>query len=107
VPAKVEHAQADRSHPEGKAEHGSRTGLDGRRGKGRPSGRAGPDKIGFNYGPVLAVGVNARSLVEGVLQLLDEVAHLIGGAKGAPGRAVAYQHYAGAAHGGDLGADLA
>jgi hypothetical protein len=107
VPAKVEHPQADRSHPEGKAEHGSRTGLDGRRGKGGPSGRAGPDKIGFNYGPVLAVGVDARSLAEGVLQLLDELAHLVGGAQRASERVVAYQHYAGAAHGGDLGADLA
>jgi hypothetical protein len=107
VTAKAERSQADCSDLQGKAEHGPHAGLDGRRRKGQPSEWAGTDQVRLNYGPVLAEGVNARSLVEGVLQLLDEVAHLVGGAQRALGRVVRHEHYAGAAHAGHIGADLA
>ena len=83
-----------------------------------PASMAGPVKashrgvpvigqIGFEHGPVLVVGVHAGPLAERVLQLLDEVAHLVGGAHRTSGHVAGHQHDPRAAHAGDLGAHLA
>ena len=107
VAVQVEGAEADRSHLEREAEDGPHAGVDGRAGEGEPAGRAGLGQIGFEHGPVLVVGVHARALAERVLQLLDEGAHLVGGAHRAPGHVAGHQHDPRAGHAGDLGAHLA
>ena len=75
--------------------------------KAEPSGRDGFARSGSSTGPVLVVGVHAGPLAEVVLQLLDERAHLVGGAHRAPGHVAGHQHDPRAAHAGDLGAHLA
>ena len=74
--------------------------------KGEPAGRARLSQVGLEHRPVLVIGVHARPLLQGVLQLLDQRAHLIGGAQRTlhiPG----HEHDASAAHERDVGADLA
>ena len=93
----LEREPEDRPHPR----------LDGRRAERQPPGRARERQVGFEHGPVLAVGVHARPLAQGVLQLLDDIAHLVGGAQRAVGGVRPHQHDPGAAHGGDIGAHLA
>ena len=107
VAVQVERTEAHRSHLEREAEDGPHARLDGRAGEGQPPGPDGLSQIGFEHRPVLVVGVHAGPLPELVLQLLDEGAHLVGGAHRTSGHVTGHQHDPGAAHAGDLGAHLA
>ncbi len=64
-------------------------------------------KVGLEHRPVLVVGVHAWPFPQGVLELLDQVAHGVAGAERTLSYVGRHQHDAGAAHGGDLGAHLA
>ena len=55
----------------------------------------------------MVVGVHARPFPEGVLELLDEVAHGVAGAQRTLRDVRRHQHDARSAHGGDFGAHLA
>ena len=107
VAVQVERPEADRSDLQREAEDGPHARVDGRPGEGEPPGCGRFSQIGFEHGPVLVVGVDAGPLAEVVLQLLDEGAHLVGGAHRAPGHVTGHQHDPRAAHPGDLGAHLA
>src|SRR5260370_10405188 len=56
---------------------------------------------------VLPIGIHARTFAECVLQLLDQVADLIGGAQGPARYVTGHEHDSGTAHPGEPWAHLA
>ncbi len=107
VAVQVERAEPRRPDVQREAEHRPYAGVDGRLREREPPWPHRLREIGFEHGPVLAVGVHARPLAERVLQLLDERTHPVGGAHRAALHVIRHQHDPRAAHAGDLGGHLA
>jgi hypothetical protein len=96
VGVEVEGAQSHGTDLEGEGEHGSNAGTEGRSGERRPAGGRRIGEVGLEDRPVVVVGVEARPLAEVVLELLDQRAHRVARAHGAPLDVAGHQHHAGA-----------
>ena len=107
VAIQIERPETDFSHPQREGEHGLGARLERRAAEGEPSWSTGLGQVRLQHGPILLVGIEARPLMERVLQFFNESAHLVGGTHRALRQVTGQQHDAGAAHGRDLSADLA
>ena len=104
VAVQVERTEVDVADRHREPEHRPGAGVDGGHGELRPPDRRRVRQIGFDDRGVLAVGVDARTFAQRVLQLLDQRADGVGRAH-RPLRLVAgQQHDPGARHHRDLGA---
>ena len=104
VAVQIERSEADRSHAEREAEDRPHTRVERRPGERGPAGRAGLGQIRFEHGSTEVVGVDAGTLTELVLELLDELAHLVGGAHRSAGQVTCHQHDPRPVHAGELDA---
>jgi hypothetical protein len=107
VAVEIEGAEPDCANLEWKPEDRPDAGRDRRRGERQPPGRARIDQVGLEDGPVLQVGVDTGPFTEGVLQFLDQSAHVVAGAQRTLLLITRHEHDAGTAHERDIGADLA
>ena len=64
-------------------------------------------QVGFEHDPALVVGVDARALAQRVLQLLDQVAHVVRGAQRPAGYIARHEHDPCARHIDDVAGHLA
>ena len=106
IPVQVERAEPHRSDPQREAEDRSDSRVKDWLGEGQPAGAGGPGQVRFQHGPVFAVGIDAGSLPEAVLELLDESTDRVARAHRAPRDIAGHQHDPGTVHASDLGADL-
>jgi hypothetical protein len=101
VPVQVQRPQPHRPDPQREPEHRPRPRLHRRRGEHRPPSdhRIGQVRLGHHH--VLPVGIHARALPQRVLQVLDQVAHLVAGAQRPARYLTRHQHDTGTGHPGD------
>ena len=92
VAVQIERSEPHGSHAEREAEDRPHTRVDRWSGERGPAGRAGISQIRFEHGSTEVVGVDAGTLPELVLELLDELAHLVGGAHRPAGQVTCHQH---------------
>ena len=76
----VEGTQADGADLERKSEDGADARLQDRSRKGRPASVAGSGQIGFEHRSPLCERIDAWSLAQHELHILDKGAHGVGGA---------------------------
>jgi hypothetical protein len=96
VPVEVERPQVHRSYPQREPEDCPHPRLQHRRGEGRPPACHRIGQVGLSHHLVLLVRIHARPLAEGVLQVLDQLAHLVAAAQRPARDVTRHEHHSGA-----------
>jgi hypothetical protein len=102
LPVEVEHPQTHRAHPEREPEHCPHARFQRWRGEGEPPASHRIRQVGLGYDPVLLVGIQARALAQRVLQVLDQLAHVVGGTQRPAWHITGHEHDTRTSHRRDL-----
>jgi hypothetical protein len=98
----VERPQTHRAYPQREPEHCPHARVQRWRGEGEPPASHRIRQVRLGYDPVLLVGIQARPLAQRVLQVFDDLAHVVGGTQRPAWHVTGHEHDTSTSHPRDL-----